>query len=73
MFYSLYIISGSIACDGVGVELEDASSGVSLGGAISMGERAVQRSVIPVVLAAPGLGWHLMRILGRFGNIRNLY
>jgi hypothetical protein len=41
MFQFAYIISGSIACDGVGVELEDASSGVSLGGAISMGERAV--------------------------------
>lgn len=72
MFQFAYIISGSIACDGVGVELEDASSGVSLGGAISMGERAVQRSVIPVVLAAPGLGWHLIRILGRFWNIRDL-
>lgn len=41
MFQFAYIISGSIACDGVGVELEDASSGVSLGGAISMGHRAV--------------------------------
>ena len=41
MFQFAYIISGSIACDGVGVELEDASSGVSLGGAISMGQRTV--------------------------------
>jgi hypothetical protein len=51
------------------MKLKNASSSVSLGGAISMGKRTIQRSVISVVLTIACLGWHLMSILRRFGDI----